>query len=215
MQDLGTNLELIGERGLQAVYGSEERARRFYETQMLDHLNETMREFIDRQEMMFVGTADDGGNCDATFRAGPPGFVAVLDERQVAWPEYRGNGVMASLGNISTNQHAGLLFVDFQDSIGLHVNGRATIVERLEHPRLAVDPAPGRRPERWVLVDVHEAYIHCRKHIPRLVKVPHDRSWGTDNARSKGGDYFGAAGGPAPVAPPAARRRWWHRLAGG
>jgi uncharacterized protein len=208
VQDLGTTLGSIGERRLQAVYGSEERAQRFYDTQVLDHLNDTMRAFIARQEMMFVATADDGGQCDATFRAGPPGFVAVLSDRQVAWPEYRGNGVLASLGNISTNQHAGLLFVDFQDSIGLHVNGRATIVEQLAHEWLPVDPAPGRRAERWVRVDVHEAYIHCRKHIPRLVKVPRDRTWGTDNPRSKGGDYFNVASARVPAPP----RRWWHRL---
>lgn len=219
MQDLGTNLEPVGERRLQAVYGSEERAQRFYDTQLLDHLNPTMREFIGRQEMMFMATADDEGRCDATFRAGPAGFVAVLNERQVAWPEYRGNGVLASLGNISASPQAGLLFIDFQDSIGLHVNGRATIVENggmlAAHPRLPVDPAPGRRAERWVCVDVDEAYIHCRKHIPRLVKVPRDRTWGTDNPRIKGGDYFHAAGGPAAVVPLAARRRWWHRLTKG
>ena len=118
---------------------------------------------------------------------------------------------MASLGNIS-DQPARRAAVRrlLQDSIGLHVNGRATIVEDARAPRTAlpVDPAPGRRAERWVRVDVHEAYIHCRKHIPRLVKVPRDRTWGTDNVRSKGGDYFHAASERAPAPP----RRWWHRL---
>ncbi|MDG4824685.1 pyridoxamine 5'-phosphate oxidase family protein [Asanoa sp. WMMD1127] len=209
--------DLVGERLLQVVYGTEERARRFYDTQLLDHLNHAMREFVGRQEMMFVATADRGGNCDATFRAGPPGFVVVLNEGQLAWPEYRGNGVMAGLGNISTNRHAGLLFVDFQELIGLHVNGRATIVENGEmrdaYPW--VDDA-GRAPERWVRLDVDEAFIHCRKHIPRMVKVPRDRNWGTDNVRSKGGDYFDAARDRDPGAPPPAPdtgpRRWWHRL---
>lgn len=198
----------VGERILQEAYGTQERARRFYDTQVLDHLSETMRTFIGRQEMMFVSTADADGRCDSTFRAGPPGFVAVLDKGQVAWPEYRGNGVMASLGNIAVNGNAGLLFVDFfDDLIGLHVNGRAEIVEDL--PELAAD----RRCERWVRVEVEEAYIHCRKHIPLLAKVPRDRSWGTDDVRRKGGDYFELRRVSAPA--PAVRRRWWQRRPAG
>ena len=51
---------------------------------------------------------------------------------------------------------------------------------------------PGRRPVQWVLVRVTEAYIHCSKHIPKLVPQSRVRHWGTDNPRHKGGDYFGA-----------------------
>src|SRR5262249_38999842 len=147
-----------------------DRAQRFYDTQVLDHLNARMRDFVGRQEMMFLSTADLDGRCDSTFRAGPPGFVTALSAAEVTWPEYRGNGVMASLANITENGHAGLLFVDFfRDVIGLHVNGRARIVPddalRAGHPGLPVDPVPGRRPERWVVVGVREAYVHCRKHI--------------------------------------------------
>jgi uncharacterized protein len=191
----------VGEREVQRRYGSTGRAERFYGQQMLDRLNDRMREFVARQEMMFVATSDGTGECDATFRAGPPGFVRVLDERSLAWPEYRGNGVHASLGNIAENAHAGLLFVDFfRDVIGLHVNGSATVVDDL--PGVPVDAIPGRRAECWVRVAVEEAYIHCAKHIPRLAKLPRDRAWGTDDVRRKGGDFFGAAAEPiGPCSP--------------
>jgi uncharacterized protein len=187
-----------GEHLLQERYGSRERAERFYGTQVLDHLNERMCEFVGRQEMMFVATSDARGECDSTFRAGPPGFVSVLGPDRMAWPEYRGNGVMASLGNISENAHVGILFVDFfTDVIGLHVNGAATVVGdnlmRAAYPELLIDPVPGRKPERWVVVTITEAYIHCAKHIPRLSKMPRDRAWGVDDAKRKGGDFFGAA----------------------
>jgi predicted pyridoxine 5'-phosphate oxidase superfamily flavin-nucleotide-binding protein len=187
-----------GEHLLQDRHGTAERAERFYRDQRLDHLNERMREFVGRQEMMFVATSDSRGECDSTFRAGPPGFVQVLSDRRMAWPEYRGNGVMASLGNISENPHVGILFVDFfRDVIGLHVNGRALIVGdqmmRSAHPNLPVDSVPGRRPERWVTIVIEETYIHCAKHIPRLMKLPRERAWGADDPRRKGGDFFGAA----------------------
>ncbi|UWZ59867.1 pyridoxamine 5'-phosphate oxidase family protein [Dactylosporangium aurantiacum] len=158
-----------------------------------------MTGFVARQEMMFVATASALGHCDCTFRAGPPGFVRVLSAGRVAWPEYRGNGVMASLGNILENPNVGLIFVDFlRDVIGLHVNGHATIVPDAEmrraFPDLPVEHVPGRRAERWVNVHVEEAYIHCAKHIPRLRKVTaEERAWGTDDLQRKGGDFFHVA----------------------
>ena len=123
--------------------------------------------FVQRMEMVFVASADARGECDASLRAGPPGFVRVLDARTLAYPEYRGNGVHASLGNISENAHVGLLMVDFvQDLIGLHVNGTARIVEAEDFagafPGMPQDLERGRRAERWVVVDVDEAYVHCR-----------------------------------------------------
>ncbi|UED85357.1 pyridoxamine 5'-phosphate oxidase family protein [Streptomyces profundus] len=189
-----------GEHALQTRWGTEERADRFYREQVLDHLNERMREFVARAEMFFLATADRHGECDNTFRAGPPGFLRVLDPRTLVYPEYRGNGVHASLGNLAENPHAGLLLMDFGSArIGLHVNGRARVVPEAElraaHPSLPVESIPGRRTEIWVRVEVEEAYIHCAKHIPHLVKAPKDtaRDWGTDDGRRKGGDFFGAA----------------------
>ncbi|MGW3032936.1 pyridoxamine 5'-phosphate oxidase family protein [Streptomyces sp. NPDC001178] len=199
-----------GEHRMQRELGTLDRADRFYDEQVLDRLNPQMQEFVARQEMFFLATADSHGECDNTFRAGPPGFLGVLDEATLAYPEYRGNGVMASLGNIRENPHVGILMIDFsQDRIGLHVNGRAQLVAdeamRRRHPHLPVDPVPGRRPQMWVEVEVEEAYIHCSKHIPRLVKAPlrqsangdatagGEQAWGTDDVKRKGGDYFGAA----------------------
>jgi predicted pyridoxine 5'-phosphate oxidase superfamily flavin-nucleotide-binding protein len=163
-----------------------------------------MIEFIHRMEMVFVATSDAEGDCDASLRAGAPGFLRVLDERTLAYPEYRGNGVMASLGNLCENPHIGLLMIDFvEDLIGLHVNGHAHVLDNdafaVRYPEHG-EPTEGRRAERWVVVDVVEAYIHCRKHIPRMQRLPQKRAWGTDDPARKGGDYFAAR---APVDPPA------------
>jgi predicted pyridoxine 5'-phosphate oxidase superfamily flavin-nucleotide-binding protein len=196
-----------GEHDLQVRYGTRSRAEAFYKHQVLSYLNPQMCTFIARQEMFFLATADGRGECDVSFRAGEAGFVHVLNEKILVYPEYRGNGVLASLGNISENPHAGLLFIDFfRDKIGLHVNGTARIISNVEllnyHEvsaalRAAIGETSGRRPERWVLVTVEEAYIHCSKHIPRLQKVGEEvRHWGTDDVRAKGGDYFQAKSVP-------------------
>ena len=200
------NIGSDGEHELQEKWNTTPRARAFYPDQVLSYLNPSMQAFVTKQEMMFVGTADRHGEADTPFRAGLAGFVRVLDEKTLAYPEYRGNGVMSSLGNISENPHVGLLFVDFTEGkIGLHVNGRARIVDNDEFLRDAsasesirgdIPPASGRCPERWVVLSVLEAYIHCSTRIPRMQKIDEEIQWGTDDARAKGGDYFGAKAFP-------------------
>ncbi len=194
-----------GEHELQRKYQTELQALAFYKHQMLDHLNPLMRAFLARQEMMFVGTSDRHGHNHTSFRAGPPGFIKVLDEKTFAYPEFHGNGVMSSLGNISENPHVGLMFLDFTgDRVGLHVNGSARIVENDAFSKLlaSAPPAEGAtntpvspKPERWVIVSIADAFIHCSKHVPQMRKVDQEVQWGTDDPRLKGGDYFGVASG--------------------
>lgn len=159
-----------------------------------------MRDFISKQEMVFIATADSKGECDCSFRAGKQGFVRILNKRTLILPEYRGNGVMASMGNILENQHIGMTFIDFfENTIGLHVNGKAKIVENDE---LLTDNAQvsiandaqekGVAPERWIFITVEKAYIHCSKHIPHLKKLDKKIHWGTDKDTHKGGDFFKA-----------------------
>jgi hypothetical protein len=200
---LETN-ELPGSRGehlLQAEFGSTARARAFYRSQRRDRLNVWMRKFIVEQEMVFIASADLQGACDCSFRAGSKGFVRIVDERTLVYPEYRGNGVYASLGNIVETGHIGMLFVDFfRDTIGLHVNGTAALLsyEDLRHrhappehlPAVDGSSAPGPYSCLWVVVGVEEAYVHCAKHIPRLAKLDKQIDWGTDDWEKKGADYF-------------------------
>ena len=186
-----------GEREMQALLDSQVRAGRFYEHQMDDRLSDSMIEFIRRQEMMFVATADADGNCDCSPRFGKAGFVLVLDDNTLAYPEYRGNGVFASLGNIRENPHVGLVFVDFFDTtVGLHVNGAAnsypsteipsTLASYLDSESFLVDSPI----ECWVVITVEEAYIHCSKHVPLLVKEGKQIQWGTDDPVAKSNDFF-------------------------
>ncbi len=180
------------ERELQREYGSEQRAEAFYRNQMLSKLNSHMQQFIANQTMVFIATANARGDCDSSFRSGLPGFVRVLNDHTLAYPEYRGNGVYASLANIRENPHIGLMFIDFfKHCIGLHVNGQAAIRE-LPDTRWNLQDD---RAERWVLVNVDEAFIHCSKHIPLLTQSPKEIHWGTDDDLYKGGDFFNVKAG--------------------
>jgi predicted pyridoxine 5'-phosphate oxidase superfamily flavin-nucleotide-binding protein len=203
-----------GERAVQARYGKTTHALAFYKHQVVDHLNDTMRAFVARMEMVFLATAGANGECHASFRAGHPGFVKALDAHTLVYPEYRGNGVLSSLGNISESPHVALMFVDFAgDRIGLHINGRARILENDElleflkqHPAAEtifrdavlsdIMNSDGGHLERWVMVSVTRAFIHCSKHIPPMARIEHDIQWGAETVHhAHGGDYFGIAHG--------------------
>lgn len=190
-----------GEHTLQEKYDTRSRAINFYERQMLDYLAPKMIEFIGRQEFLFVATADRHGECDNTSKFGKPGFIRVLGNKYVLYPEYRGNGVYANAGNLSENPHIAMLIIDFtRDTVGLHVNGRARVIENEELLAYA-DKLPAsvmddinqegkKKPERWVMVEVEEAYIQCSKHIPLMSKANKTIEWGTDSIAAKGGDFF-------------------------
>lgn len=183
-----------GERLIQDLYGSEQRANRFYNEQMIDVLTPRMREFLADQTWMVLCTADDEGMPSGSPRFGEPGFVMPIDDRTVTWPELRGNGVMTSLANLVKNPKAHLMFPDMDERIGLHLRGETTIIEHdvmcIEHPALVASVRTPRCPERWVVLKLEVAYVHCRKHFPRTDNKPVD--WGTDDVKAKGGDYFGA-----------------------
>ena len=187
-----------GERELQKKHNTSNSANSFYNSQVLDLLNPEMQKFIENQDMVFLSTADSKGECDASFRAGPKSFIKVLDDKTLMFPEFKGNGVMASLGNISENPQIGLMFIDFfQSSIGLHVNGKAEIITEKEASKL-VNPLDKAEAEKdgqhktklWIKIEVEEAYIHCAKHVPRLEKAEKKIHWGSDDDSHKGGRFF-------------------------
>lgn len=199
-EELTPYMSSEGESRAQHLFGTGRRAVAFYRNQMESELNDNMQSFIAKQEMVFLSTANARGQCDCSFRAGTGGFVRVLNSKMLAYPEYRGNGVMASVGNILENPHIGLMFIDFiQSTIGLHVNGKATVLTndaiiRLPDVTEAIlkdaTVSGGRHPECWTMVEVEEAFIHCSKHIPLLKKLDKPLHWGTDDEHLKGSGFF-------------------------
>jgi len=122
-------------------------------------------EFVTERDLLFLATADDTGRCDASVRAGPPGFVKVLDPRTVLFPDFPGNGSFMSLGNLMVNPHLGLLLIDFGTRQRVRINGRARVSEAPE--LLALCPGA----ERVVLVEVEEVFSNCQSYLPRMQTV--------------------------------------------
>ncbi|HSS64475.1 MAG TPA: pyridoxamine 5'-phosphate oxidase family protein [Gammaproteobacteria bacterium] len=125
------------------------------------------RAFIESCPMFFIATADAGGRPDCSYKGGLPGFVRVLDDRTLAIPDYDGNGMYRTWGNVVVNPHVGLLFLSFEQPKRLRVNGTAQIRED--------DPLRADYPGSVFIVRVNAARIfpNCPRYIHRMQLVEH------------------------------------------
>jgi uncharacterized protein len=105
-------------------------------------LSPKQQEWIAHTDTFFIGTAASNGRSDASHRGGQPGFVRVLNPTTLEWPDYSGNMMFNTLGNITTNPNAGLLFLDFVDGDTLQLTGKAKVVWGSE--RAAIYPGAER-----------------------------------------------------------------------
>ncbi|GAB2634388.1 pyridoxamine 5'-phosphate oxidase family protein [Kribbella swartbergensis] len=92
-----------------------------------DALDSRQRQLIATADTFFVATRSAAGEADASHRGGNPGFVQVLGDRSLRWPDYVGNAMMMTLGNLQQDPAAGLLFVDWATGTTLQVSGRAQV----------------------------------------------------------------------------------------
>ena len=118
--------------------------------------------FIQRCPMFFMATADAAGHPDCSYKGGLPGFVRVLDERTLAFPDYDGNGMYRTLGNVLVNAHVGLLFLDFEQTRRLRVNGTASVS--------ADDPLRAEFPDSVFIVRVRATHIfpNCPRYLHKM-----------------------------------------------
>ena len=118
-----------GMRHLQDVRETRPLADRLEQVLVRTTFTDEDRAFIERSAMFFIATSDTHGQPDCSYKGGLPGFVRVLDDRTLAIPDYDGNGMYRTWGNVIVNPQVGLLFLDFEQPKRIRVNGTARIAE--------------------------------------------------------------------------------------
>jgi uncharacterized protein len=149
-------------RSLQRQFDTERLADRIEQRLFREQLTPDDRAFIERMSMFFLATADAGGRPNCSYKGGDPGFVRVLDARTIAFPNYDGNGMYLSMGNIRENAQVGLLFIDFENQKRLRLNGAATLL-----PCDDVDP-PYHEAQFAVKVAVQQVFPNCPRYIHKV-----------------------------------------------
>src|SRR4249920_85417 len=125
-----------GNRQLQDQFDSRRISDRLEEKLTRKAFTADDKTFIESVIYFFLSTADAEGRPDCSFKGGPPGFVRVTGDSELAFPDYDGNGMFKSLGNLLVNPNVGLLFIDLHERPRrLRVNGSASISR--EDPLLA------------------------------------------------------------------------------
>jgi uncharacterized protein len=141
-------------------------------SRLRDRIDDPARALIERADMFFLATCDHRGLPTCSYKGGDPGFVRILGERWLAFPNYDGNGKYQSMGNLRKNPNVGMLFIDFMEQRRLRIQGVASIQE--DDALVATYPGA----QFIVRVEVTEVYNNCsRVHHYQLVErfpyVPH------------------------------------------
>jgi len=133
-------------------------------------INSSMKGFLESQSFFFIATASDDGKCDASFRSTevgedmqPQPAVHIPEPALLIFPDYSGNNLFNSLGNILVNPNIGMIFIDFANAIRARVNGTAAIIENSETHSDIWSTA-----HRYIEVTVEQAYWNCPQRIPKL-----------------------------------------------
>lgn len=116
-----------GHRRLQDWFESRRIADRLDEVTARTAFTDDDKTFIKGRHFFFIATATAAGHPTCNLKGGAPGFARVIAPDVLAFPDYDGNGMFLSLGNIVANPHAGLLFIDFERSKRLRVDGEACV----------------------------------------------------------------------------------------
>ena len=157
-----------GNRALQDAFGSRALADRLEERLRRERFNDDDKAFVEGLGFFFLATADAEGRPDCSFKGGSPGFVRIAAPDLLVWPDYDGNGMFKSLGNIAANPHVGLLFLAMGEAPRrLRVNGRAEVVS--DDPLM--DAVPGA--QLLVKVTPSDIFPNCPRYVPdmRLVEA--------------------------------------------
>ncbi len=90
-------------------------------------LNASEKEWIVNAHTFFITTQTKKGDIEASHRGGNPGFIEILDNGHLRVPDYLGNSMFSTLGNIYENPKAALLFVDYKKGQTLQLSGLAKL----------------------------------------------------------------------------------------
>jgi len=162
---------LYGEehRTLQDRFQSRPMADRIEQIALKTEIGEEERAFIESRDFFYLATVNQQGQPTVSYKGGNPGFVQVLDANTLLFPNYDGNGMYLSMGNIGATAQVGFLFMDFERPFRLRAQGAAEISSEPELLALYKEA------EFVVRVKVSELWMNCPRYIHRYQRLKTSR----------------------------------------
>ncbi|MEQ9258084.1 MAG: pyridoxamine 5'-phosphate oxidase family protein [Roseovarius sp.] len=155
-------------RRMQEAQGSARLYERFLtpEAEKGDRIGPREAQFIGLRDGFYQATVSETGWPYVQFRGGPRGFLKVLDEKTVAYADYRGNRQYISDGNLANDDRIAMILVDYPNSARLKILGRARLSEDPGLIAQLFDEGYKARPERAVVITVEGFDWNCPQHLP-------------------------------------------------
>jgi predicted pyridoxine 5'-phosphate oxidase superfamily flavin-nucleotide-binding protein len=152
-------------RALQDRFDTRRLADRLEERLVRDRLADDDCAFIAAADMFFLATVDRDGRPSCSYKGGDPGFVRVVDEKTIAFPNYDGNGMYLSMGNVAETGNVGLLFIDFEHPRRLRLSGIARVSDD--------DGLIAHYPEAQFIVRVEltQVFPNCPRYVHRMARA--------------------------------------------
>ena len=152
-------------RALQDRFDTRRLADRLADVKVHDRFTPDDRQFIERQDMFFLATVDASGQPTCSYKGGDPGFVTIVDDRTLAFPNFDGNGMYLSMGNLAETRAVGLLFIDFELQRRMRIDGSARI--SFEDPLLQQYSEA----QFVVRVEARSIYPNCPRYVHKYQVV--------------------------------------------
>lgn len=137
-----------------------------------DRFTEIETQFIAQRDSFYIATVSESGWPYVQHRGGPTGFLRVIDDRTLAFADFRGNRQYVTVGNLAANDRAALFLMDYPRRLRLKIYARIEQRDLASDPDLAaklVFPGYKARPERALLLHLAAFDWNCQQHItPRF-----------------------------------------------
>ncbi len=161
----------------QAANGSQQMWEHFKGHRTFDRFTENEIGFIEARDSFYLASVSESGWPCVQHRGGPPGFIKVLDEKTLAFPDFRGNLQYISLGNVAADDRVALIMVDYPNRARLKILAHMEVRDLAADPELAARLAlPGYKAKvergfvlrlrdvRLELPPAHHAALHRSRH---------------------------------------------------
>jgi predicted pyridoxine 5'-phosphate oxidase superfamily flavin-nucleotide-binding protein len=161
-------------KAAQAANGSGDFWTAFPGHRDFTHFSDAEAAFIAQRDSFYMATVAENGWPYVQHRGGPPGFLRVLDERTLAFADFRGNRQYISVGNIGANDRAALILMDYPHRRRLKILGHVEAKDLKSDPELAeklATPSYKAKVERAIVVHLEAFDWNCPQHInPRFTE---------------------------------------------
>lgn len=151
-----------GSRKLQDRFDTRRLADRIEEVLVTDTISASDAAFIAAADHFFLATVSPDGMPTVGYKGGAPGFVHVVGDRTLAFPNYNGNGMFLAMGNVAETSMVGMLFINWEKGHRLRVQGSATI----DHNDELLQAYP--EAQFVVRVQTTAVFPNCPRYIHRM-----------------------------------------------